>query len=89
MNVQRYKKEIEAVYFDGITDVQEIAQWCGGWIVELVDAEGRIRNDMYAIDVPCPGGYTTAGAGFYIFKDGVSFIAMDKSSFEMNFGEVS
>ena len=85
MNVQKYTKEVEAVCFDGITDVQEIANWCGGLIIELVDAEGRIRDDMYAIDIPCPGGFTTAGAGFYIFKDGPSFFSADKASFEMNF----
>lgn len=82
MNVETYTKSIEAVYFDGVSDVQEIAQWCGGMIVELVGPDGRIRNDMYAIDVPCPGGFTTAGAGFYILKDGPSFFALDKTSFE-------
>lgn len=82
MNVETYTKSIEAVYFDGVSDVQEIAQWCGGMIVELVGPDGRIRNDMYAIDVPCPGGFTTAGAGFYILKDGPSFFALDKASFE-------
>lgn len=82
MNVETYTKSIEAVYFDGVSDVQEIAQWCGGMILELVGPDGSIRNDMYAIDVPCPGGFTTAGAGFYIFKDGPSFFALDKASFE-------
>lgn len=82
MKIEKYTKEIEAVYFDGITDVQEIANWCGGMVIELVDNEGRIRNDMYIIDVPCPGGYTTAGAGFYILRDGPSFFAADKATFE-------
>lgn len=82
MNIETYTKSIEAVYFDGVSDVQEIAQWCGGMIVELVGPDGRIRNDMYAIDVPCPGGFTTAGAGFYILKDGSSFFALDKAAFE-------
>lgn len=86
MNVQKYTKEVDAVFFDGITDVQEIAQWCGGLVVELVTNEGKIRSDMYAIDVPGPGGYTTAGAQFYIFKDGPSFFAVDKNTFESNFG---
>ena len=85
VNIQKFKKEIDAVHFDGITNVQEIAQWCGGMIVELIDNEGRIRNDMYAIDIPCPGGYTTAGADCYIFKDGPSFFSADRQSFEMNF----
>lgn len=85
MNVLNYFKEVEAVYFDGITDAQEIANWCGGVIVELVNSDGRIRQDMFAIDIPCPGGFTTAGAGFYIFKDGLSFFASDKASFENNF----
>lgn len=85
MKIEKFAKEVEAVYFDGITDVQEIAQWCGGLIVELVDTEGRLRTDMYAIDVPCPGGYMTAGKDFYIFRDGESFFAGDKASFEANF----
>lgn len=85
MKVERFKKEVEAVYFDGITDAQEIANWCGGIVIELVDSNGRIRSDMYVIDVPCPGGFTTAGAGFYIFKDSPSFFAMDKASFESSF----
>ena len=86
MNDKQYSKTVEAVFFDGITDVQEIANWCGGIIIELVTSEGRLRNDMYCIDVPCPGGYTTAGANFYIFKDGPSFFSADKLSFEQNFG---
>lgn len=85
MNIEKYTKEVEAVYFDGITDAQEIANWCGGIVVELVDSNGRIRQDMYVIDVPCPGGFTTAGAGFYIVKDGPSFFATSKTSFESNF----
>lgn len=82
IRIQKFTKEIEAVYFDGSNDAQEIAQWCGGMIVELVGPDGKIRKDMCAIDVPCPGGFTTAGAGFYIFRDGPSFFAMDKGSFE-------
>lgn len=85
MNVQKFTKEVEAVYFDGITDAQEIANWCGGIVIELVDSEGRIRTDMYAIDIPCPGGYTTAGKDFYIFKDNQSFYAIDKLNFENDF----
>ena len=85
MNVLKYTKEVEAVYFDGITDVQEIAAWCGGLIVELVSFDGRLRNDLYAIDLPSPGGYMTAGADFYIFKDGNSFSALQKDVFLANF----
>lgn len=85
MKIEKFKKEVEAVFFDGITDVQEIAQWCGGLIVELVDTSGRLRADMYAIDVPCPGGFTTAGQNFYIFKDNRSFYAIDKHQFESDF----
>lgn len=87
MHIQSYLKKVEAVLFDGITDVQEIAHWCGGLIVELVTNEGMIRSDMYAIDVPVPGGYTTAGKDFYIFKDGPSFMALDKNTFLKNFKE--
>lgn len=89
MNVLNYFKEVEAVYFDGITDAQEIANWSGGVLVELVNPDGRIRQDMFAIDIPCPGGFTTAGAGFYIFKDGPSYFASDKASFESNFAKRS
>lgn len=88
MNVQRFTKKIKVVYFDGITDVQEIANWCGGMVVELVTPEGRVRNDMYCIDIPCPGGFTTAGANFYIFEDNGSFFSMDKISFESNFDTI-
>lgn len=88
MNVQKFCKQVEAVYFDGITDVQEIASWCGGLIVELVDHEGRIRSDLYAIDIPSPGGYMTAGADFYVFKDGPSFFALQKDAFLANFEEI-
>lgn len=85
MNVQKFTKEVEAVYFDGITNVEEIARWCGGNIVELVTNEGRLRTDMYAIDIPCAGGFTTAGKDFYIFKDNQSFYAIDKLNFENDF----
>lgn len=85
MKIEKYYKEVDAVYFDGITDAQEIANWCGGIVVELVDSNGWIREDMFVIDIPCPGGFTTAGAGFYILKDGPSFFATDKASFESNF----
>lgn len=88
MNVLKYTKEVEAVYFDGITDVQEIANWCGGLVVELVDSNGRLRNDLYAIDIPSPGGYVTAGADFYVFKDGPSFFALQKDAFLTNFKEI-
>lgn len=88
MNVLKYTKEVEAVYFDGITDVQEIANWCSGLIVELVDSNGRLRGDLYAIDLPSPGGYVTAGADFYIFKDGNSFFALQKDAFLTNFKEI-
>lgn len=87
MKIEKYIKEIEAVVFDGSTDVQEIANWCGGMVVELVGPDGRIRDDMYAIDIPVPGGMTTAGQGSYIFKDGPSFFAMDKAGFESNFSK--
>lgn len=85
MKIEKFKKEIEAVYFDGLTDAQQIADWCGGMVVELVNSEGRIRSDMYVIDIPCPGGFTTAGADFYIFKDGPSFFTTDAGSFRSNF----
>lgn len=85
MKIEKFVKEVEAVYFDGVTDVQEIAQWCGGMIGELVDPNGMIRTDMYTIDVVGPGGYMVAGAGFYIFKDGVSFFAMPAHDFLHNF----
>lgn len=85
MIIQTYKKEVEAVYFDGINDMQEIATWCGGMIVELIDNEGKMRTDTYLIDVPCPGGYTTAAADFFIFKDDNSFFAMDRPNFTRMF----
>lgn len=85
LEIKRYVREVEAVHFDGITDVQEIAQWCGGMVVELVDNEGRLRKDTYIIDVPCPQGYTTAAKGFYIFKDQGVFYAMDGPTFKSEF----
>lgn len=85
MKIESFRKEVEAVYFDGSTDVQEIAQWCGGLIAELVDNEGRLRSDMYIIDVPGPGGYTTAARDCYVFKDGPSFFAIHKNDFLANF----
>lgn len=85
MKIEKFKKEIEAVYFDGINSAQEIANWCGGMVVELVGSDGRIRSDMYAIDIPVPGGMMTAGADFYIFKDGPSFFTTDAGSFRSNF----
>lgn len=85
MKVDKYIREVEAVYFDGINNAQEIANWCGGMVVELVGSDGRIRSDMYAIDIPVPGGMMTAGVGWYIIKDGPSFFAMDGPGFESNF----
>lgn len=88
MNIQKFSKQVEAVHFDGKTDVQEIAQWSGGMIVELIDNNGRIRDDLYMIDIPCPGGFTTAGADSYIFKDQGVFYAMQKNDFLQGFKEV-
>lgn len=85
MKIENFTKKVEAVYFDGITDAQEIAHWCGGVVVELVNHDGRIRSDMYVIDIPCPGGFTSAGADFYIVKDGPSFFAAHKAAFEADF----
>lgn len=87
MNIKTFKKEVEAVFFDGINNVQEIANWCGGEVIQLVDHQGEMRSDMYAIDIPSPGGYVTAGKDFYIFKDGPSFFALQKEIFNTNFGE--
>lgn len=87
MNVDKYVKEVEAVYFDGHSNVQEIANWCGGMVVELVDNDGIIRKDRYLIDIPAPGGYVSAGEDFYIFKDGPSFMALDRMTFLSNFEE--
>lgn len=82
MNLENFTKHFEAVYFDGNTDKDAIAAWCGGMIVEIVEpGTGKIRDDMYMIDVPGPGGYSTAMAGSYIFKDGPSFFAMPKPDF--------
>lgn len=85
MKIDKYVKRIEAVHFDGATDVQEIAEWCGGLVLELVGNDGRLRKDMYVIDVPSSGGYMSAGAGFYIFRDGESFFALPEHDFKANF----
>lgn len=89
MKIEKYVREVEAVHFDGISDAQEIAEWCGGLIVELVDNAGRIRSDMCIIDVPCPQGFTTAGQNSYIFKDQGVFYAMEGPTFESEFNAVS
>lgn len=86
MQVSEYRKEVEAVYFDGITDVQEIAQWCGGMVVQLVGPDGRLRNDLYIIDVPMPGGnFSSAGQDSIIFKENGMFLAMARVEFESMF----
>lgn len=86
METEKYIKEIEAVYFDGITDAQEIAHWCGGMVLELVNPEGRIRKDMYAIDVPLGNGqFVTAGKDFFILKDGQFFFTMPAPDFRSAF----
>lgn len=90
MDVETYTKEIEAVYFDGVTDVEQIANWCGGMVVEIVDQEGRIRRDIYAIDVPLGNGqFVTAGKDFYVLKDGNFFFTMPAGDFESAFTKKS
>lgn len=82
MNIEKFNKTFEAVLFDGKTDLNEIANWCGGMIVELVDpSTGKINEDAYFIDIPGPEGYMTAGPNHYIFKDRNSFFTMPKEEF--------
>lgn len=89
MKSERFTKEIEAVFFDGVTDVEQIAQWCGGMVVEIVDQEGRIRRDMYAIDVPLGNGqFITAGKDFYVLKDGQFFFTMPAADFATAFTKI-
>lgn len=89
MKSERFTKEIEAVLFDGVTDVEQIAQWCGGMVVEIVDQEGRIRRDMYAIDVPLGNGqFITAGKDFYVLKDGQFFFTMPAADFATAFTKI-
>lgn len=82
METEKYIKTIEAVYFDGVTNVEQIAQWCGGSVVEILDQNGQIRRDIYAIDVPVNGDqFVTAGKDFYIFNDQQFFFALPASEF--------
>lgn len=84
MNKQTFTKQYEAVLFDGSTDIQQIADWCGGEIGQIIDTQtGMARTDTFIIDIPGPNGtLTTAAADFYIVKDGPSFFAMPKHEFE-------
>lgn len=88
MEIKKYTKTIEAVFFDGVNNAQEIADWCAGMVVELLDPNGRVRTDMYAIDIPVGNGdYTTAGADCYIIKESGYFFAVPVNEFNSVFTE--
>lgn len=84
------KKQLSDVYARQLVpgQAEDIAQWCGGRVVEVEDAIDS-NQKFVGINVPTLGGAVRASEGDYIIKDNNgAFSKCTRGEFEAEYDEV-